>query len=250
MKVSVVTISFNDLAGIRATAESVAGQILPPNSEIEHIVVDGGTEGFVDHFPRSGHLWTSESDGGRYDAMNIGLARATGDWIWWLHSGDTFGSPRAVWWMMEAVRASSDRSWGYGFARLLDADRRVVGTLGTYPFNLSSFSLGGQPVPHQASFFRRDFAVGIGGYDLEHGLAADQRFILRAAMKGPPLFVPEFLCDFDTTGAGSVRPVSLHFRDMRRAVREERYVHPRGRALGWVLSRMKQTLRSGARQVG
>ena len=65
---------------------------------IEYIVIDGGsTDGTVDIIRRyeSGlAYWVSEPDKGIYDAMNKGLQKATGDYVWFINAGDTLCSSR------------------------------------------------------------------------------------------------------------------------------------------------------------
>ena len=87
---SIITISYQNCDGLRATVESVARQTF---RDFEHIVVDGGsTDGSADWLAENfTGDWTSEKDNGRYDAMNKGAERATGEYLWFLHSGDIFG---------------------------------------------------------------------------------------------------------------------------------------------------------------
>jgi hypothetical protein len=87
------------------------------------------------------------------------------------------------------------------------------------PFRFRRFALGALVIPHQAACFRRDFFFKLGGYDVDFGLAADQLFMLRAALSEPPVTLPDFLCDFDLSGAGSGRTPLKHFQDATRARR-------------------------------
>ena len=87
MKLSIVTINYNNAEGLRKTLASVAAQTY---CDIEHIIVDGGsTDGSVDvikeyeetihHTPYTIHLlWVSEPDKGIYNAMNKGIEIALG----------------------------------------------------------------------------------------------------------------------------------------------------------------------------
>ena len=84
-KVSVITPSFNQAQFIEETIRSVQRQ---SGVEVEHIVVDGGsTDGTVDILRKYPHLiWISEQDNGQSDALNKGLALASGEIIGWLNS--------------------------------------------------------------------------------------------------------------------------------------------------------------------
>jgi len=215
--VSVISITYRDIDGLRRTIASVSKQKTSELVQIEHVIVDGAADHAVVALGQgSGARVISEPDRGRYDAMNKGMKAATGDVLWFLHAGDTFGSERSV---MDALRYVEQprQEWGYGMARRVRSDGSLEGFFGYAPFNLRRFSLGGKPLPHQACFFGADLLAGMPPYSLQHGIAADQLFILEAAKRRPPTVVPEFLCDFDAGGMGSHRGVHEHFRDMRRA---------------------------------
>lgn len=92
-KISVITVVFNDVAHIRATIESFFSQTW---EDKEYIVIDGGsTDGTAEiireYAPRLAY-WCSEKDGGIYDAMNKGIAHASGDWVNFLNSGDLYAA--------------------------------------------------------------------------------------------------------------------------------------------------------------
>jgi len=88
-KISIITPSFNQGEFIRDTIESILAQNYP---NLEHIVVDGGsTDNTVEILKSYNHLdWTSEPDNGQTDALNRGLAKATGDIVTWLNSDDWY----------------------------------------------------------------------------------------------------------------------------------------------------------------
>ena len=89
--VSVVTVVRNGVNSIEQTIQSVLAQAF---DNIEYIIVDGGsTDGTVDIIRKYGDkitYWVSEPDNGIYDAMNKGIALATGDWIIFMNAGDLF----------------------------------------------------------------------------------------------------------------------------------------------------------------
>ncbi len=93
MKISVVTVCYNSVDTIEETMLSVLNQTHP---DVEYIIIDGGsTDGTVDIIKKyAEHLayWRSEPDEGIYDAMNKGIAVATGDYINFMNSGDRFAS--------------------------------------------------------------------------------------------------------------------------------------------------------------
>lgn len=190
--------------------------------EIEHIVIDGAASDETARVAaalQSNAILISERDEGRYDAMNKGIARASGDLLWFMHSGDRFGSNESIMAVLSRVCCSQE-DWGYGLARLIDVDGTFKGTFGDLDFSLRRLALGTSTVPHQACFFGSKIISRIGNYDLDHGLAADQLYVMRAAMLKRPVIVPEYICNFDITGAGSSRWPYCHYSDMRVARRK------------------------------
>lgn len=214
--VSVITISFKDLDGLKRTVDSVRAQRY--EGRIEHIVIDGGSGDDVVEYlsgcERGFAYWQSEPDGGRYDAMNQGIAHASGDLLWFMHSGDRFSEPDVVALVAESISGDGParESWGFGMDYLIGLDR----VRAPIPFSTRKFLAGRQVVPHQASFFGSSLVGKMGGYDLDFGIAADQEFILRAALLREPITIKRVLCEFDTTGVGSSRTPSEVFGDLRR----------------------------------
>lgn len=97
MKISIITIVYNNKNEIEETIQSVLSQTY---KNIEYIVIDGGsTDGTVDTIKKYNDnitYWHSKKDNGIYDAMNIGNNIATGDYIFFLNSGDTFCTTSVV----------------------------------------------------------------------------------------------------------------------------------------------------------
>ena len=94
MKLTVVTINYNNCKGLEKTLRSVTSQLTP---EVEYVVIDGGsTDGSVDlikRYEKNISFWVSEPDKGIYNAMNKGIAHAKGEYINFMNSGDCFHSP-------------------------------------------------------------------------------------------------------------------------------------------------------------
>ena len=93
MKVSIITINYNNAEGLRRTIESVVRQ---DYREYEYIVIDGGsTDGSVDiinEYANRISYCVSEPDKGIYNAMNKGIAAAKGEYCNFMNSGDEFYS--------------------------------------------------------------------------------------------------------------------------------------------------------------
>ena len=97
MKLSIITVNYNNRGGLRKTIDSVICQTW---CDFEWIVIDGGStdgsktliEEYQDHFA----YWCSEPDRGIYNAMNKGIAKARGEYLQFLNSGDVLYSPACL----------------------------------------------------------------------------------------------------------------------------------------------------------
>ena len=129
---SIITITYNAVRLVEQTLLNVLSQSYP---NIEYIVIDGGsTDGTVDIIRRyeSGlAYWVSEPDKGIYDAMNKGLQKATGDYVWFINAGDTLCSSDTVQSVVSRLqkrKALPDII--YGETNIVDEERRSLGLSG------------------------------------------------------------------------------------------------------------------------
>ena len=97
MKYSIITINYNNKEGLAKTIQSVLSQT---SHDYQFIIIDGGsTDGSVDIIKQNANhidYWVSEPDNGRYPAMNKGIKQATGEYLNFMNSGDTFHSPTVL----------------------------------------------------------------------------------------------------------------------------------------------------------
>jgi glycosyltransferase len=104
---------------------------------MEHIVIDGGsTDGSVKllegHRTDKPYVFVSEPDNGLYDAMNKGWRMADGDLVVFMNAGDTFASEAVVETVARA-HANETWRWGYGCARICNADSQPLVILSFVP---------------------------------------------------------------------------------------------------------------------
>ena len=89
MKLSIITINYNNKAGLQKTIDSVICQTW---RDFEWIVIDGGSadgsKELIEQYQQHFSYWCSERDDGVYSAMNKGICISSGDWIMILNSGD------------------------------------------------------------------------------------------------------------------------------------------------------------------
>lgn len=177
---SVITIVYNNVKDIERTMLSVLNQTY---TGIEYILVDGlsndGTLDLIKKYQSRIAKLIIEKDEGIYDAMNKGLALATGDYVIFMNSGDEFYDVDTV----AAVFASADDAdIYYGETEMIDSDEQSLGQRrhkAPKQFSWRGFNLG-MSISHQAIYIKRSL---IEPYDRKYQLSADIDWIIRAAKK-------------------------------------------------------------------
>jgi hypothetical protein len=155
MRVTIITACYNRAATIGEAIESVAGQTY---RDIEHIVVDGGsTDGTLDVVARHRSVarLIPGPDKGVYDALNKGIAAASGELIGFLHSDDVYAGNGVIERVAAEMKARAlDALYGdVAFVRADDLDR-VVRVYSSRRFRPSRIGWGWMPA-HPGLFLRR-----------------------------------------------------------------------------------------------
>lgn len=181
MKISIVTINYNNRVGLQKTIESVVGQTY---RSIEYIVIDGGsTDGSADTIKYYGNAisyWISEPDKGIYNAMNKGVAKATGDYVLFLNSGDYLESPTVIDEIQQELVSNEDIIFGL----LKCYPSGIVGYKEIQlPLTLLDF-FDHSPIPHPAAFIKTELFQTL-KYDESLKIVSDWKFFLETvALKG------------------------------------------------------------------
>lgn len=177
---SVITIVYNNARDIERTMLSVLDQTY---SAIEYIVVDGasndGTLEIIKRYENRIAKLISEKDKGIYDAMNKGLALATGDYVIFMNSGDEFYANDTV---ANVFATAPGADIYYGETEMVNDERESLGQRrhkAPAKFTWRSFKFG-MSVSHQAIYIRRTLTDP---YDPQYQLSADIDWIIRAAKK-------------------------------------------------------------------
>lgn len=220
MKVSVITSTYNSAATLRDTLESVLRQT---HADIEHIIVDGASSDatleIVREFePRYGGRlrWVSEPDGGIYDAMNKGIAMATGDVVGILNSDDFYTTDDVVERLIAPIeRGEAEAVYGNVLYVERDDTRRPVRYYSSASFRRWKMRFGFMPA-HPTFYCRREVYARHGGFDTAFRIAADFEHLLRVLFveRTRAAYVP---CDCVTmrTGGASTAGVKAHLQIMR-----------------------------------
>jgi len=180
MKISIITVVFNGESTIGDTLESVNAQTYP---DVEHIVIDGGsrdrTLDVVRNRGKRVATLVSERDKGIYDAMNKGLARATGEVVGFLNADDFYLDENVL---TDVAKVFGNQQIDACYGDLLYVDQehadKVVRYWRSSAFVPGSFSNGWVP-PHPTFFVRRSIYDKLGGFDLDFRIAADFELMLR-----------------------------------------------------------------------
>ncbi len=196
MKISIITVCYNSAKTIKFTLKSACIQNY---SNIEHIVVDGGSKDETLHVIEAevmpNHKLVSEMDKGIYDAMNKGIAMATGDVIGFINADDFYPTPNVLA-KVAAAFATSGADCCYGdlcYVQQEDVSKTVRYWRSTV-FAPGLFGRGWCP-PHPTFFVRREVYERLGGFDLRFKIGADVELMARFLEVGriSSHYIPEVL---------------------------------------------------------
>lgn len=204
MKISIVTICYNNIRGLKKTANSVLSQKGIKN--IDYIVVDGGstdgTSEYLKTLPDS-VKWISEKDRGISDAFNKGVKMATGDAILMLNSGDTFVDSSVI----ERIIVGWEKKNVDILSYKVQVDNNT-----TIPSTSNSNKIWNLcDEPHQGTLVSKRVYEEIGGYSEEYKIRMDFHFFARCRTKNYKFeFIPETIVNYEPGG------VSMKLENRRR----------------------------------
>jgi glycosyltransferase involved in cell wall biosynthesis len=177
-KISIITINYNNLEGLKRTMESVINQTW---QEFEYIIIDGGSNDgsavYIESQSANLNYWISQPDKGIYNAMNKGILKATGEYLLFLNSGDelydlevlnkahfTVHTEDFVYFDIFLLFANETKTHQY--PELLNHESFITGSLG-----------------HPTTFIKRDLFGKIGLYDESLNIVSDWKFFMIAILK-------------------------------------------------------------------
>ena len=222
--VTIVTPSYCQLEFLRACVASVEIQSYP---SVEHLVLDGGSiDGTIDYLatnPGRVSWWRSHPDGGQSQALNEGIARASGDWIGWQNSDD-FYFPGAFWLVSQAIEQHPDVGVVVGDTAVVDLHGVKEYLVGVSPVPARLWLRGHWPY-NQGIFIRRDILLKAGPVDEALHIHMDTDLFARiAAMEPAVVYVNCPLGAFRKhVGTKTESPELLDRRTSERALLKRRY---------------------------
>jgi glycosyltransferase involved in cell wall biosynthesis len=184
MKISIVTLSFNQAPFLEQALQSVLNQDYP---DLEYIVVDpGSTDGSREILERYRDRLSAlilEPDAGPGDGLNKGFARASGSVLGYLNADDAYlpGALREA----AAVFASRDRPdvvCGHGL--IIDSTGRVVRRMRSAPWSLTRFVYGASVQMQQSTFFRADAFARTPGFNNANRTCWDAELLMELGRAG------------------------------------------------------------------
>lgn len=212
-KISIITICYNAEETIRPTLLSVAAQSY---ENIEYWVIDGGSSDATLELVKSICPFAkivSEHDRGLYDAMNKGLCRASGQYVWYLNAGDALRSKDTVKHVVQTIESQTEGMPGivYGDTMIVNSRNQDLHLRRLRPprrLTYRSF-LKGMLVCHQAFIVNRELAVP---YDLRYKLSSDYDWCLKMLEKSTlNVCMEEILVNYLQGGLSQKR----HFKSLR-----------------------------------
>ena len=170
MKLSIITVNYNDAVGLERTIKSVLSQTF---HDYEFIIIDGGSTddsvNVIKKYESHIHYWVSERDGGIYPGMNKGLRQAKGEYVNFMNGGDCYHSVDVLD-KIFALKTNADIITGTHSENGL----RNVGKGGVTMLDLYKWA-----IDHQASFIRREVAQRH-PYDEKYRIVSDWKFFIEA----------------------------------------------------------------------
>lgn len=195
MKISIVTVTYNSAATVEATLASVVAQ---DHEDIEYIIVDGrssdNTLEIVDKYKHRISKVISEKDSGIYDALNKGIALATGEIVGIIHSDDFYVHDKVLSRVAEEFRKGVDSV--YADLQYVNRDNtdKVIRHWRSGKYREGIFLAGWMP-PHPTFFIKKDCYDKYGSFNTILKSAADYELMLRMLHKHKisTAYIPEVI---------------------------------------------------------
>lgn len=215
---SIITIAYNNLAGLRKTADSVLTQT---KNDFEWIIVDGastdGTQEYLNEIPQrwqgaADHLQIiSEPDTGIYNAMNKGIRMAHGDYLQFLNSGDCLVAADT---MLQLAKQQIITDIAYGYQYDDKNGECVPEQCIDVPY-ITFETMRNTHIPHQSTLIRREALQRLGGYDEQYKIISDWAFVMKGLFKYDLTIsrIPQYIAVYDTNGISSNADKSFQWQE-------------------------------------
>ena len=177
-KISIITVNYNNLEGLKKTVESVKNQSF---TDFEYLIIDGassdGSASFIEENETLFDYWVSEPDSGVYQAMNKGIEKANGEYLLFLNSGDHFVDQKVVERYHHNIQ---DFDLIYFDLKVFENNKPFVKS---YPDELSFSYFVEDTLPHPATFIKREAFLKTNVYKEDFKIVSDWKFFIDAVCK-------------------------------------------------------------------
>lgn len=220
MKLTVITINYNNRDGLIKTFDSIRNQTW---LDFEYIVIDGGsTDGgkeLIEQNPQINY-WVSEKDSGVYNAMNKGILKATGDYVIFMNSGDFFYDENVLEKVQHHFAENIDILYGdtvcfndNGFKKLDSPDKKL-----TFGFFCN------KGINHQSAFIKRELFHRYFLYNEDYKICSDWEFFIVVICSYGASYkhMNEVICYYDFSGISS-NPENFHIYEKERDITLRKY---------------------------
>jgi len=205
-RITIITVVYNDLAGIKKTRESIERQTY---QNYEWVIIDGdssdGTKEFVSNIRDEHVLVVSERDHGIYHAMNKGISISKGEYVVFLNAGDFFESDIVLGNVSEKIAQSNsevDVLFCGAYLNFKNGNKRYRPTR-----RIENYIWHGLPANHQATFFKRSL-LDAQSYSDKYILSGDYYIIAELYNRGIECeYLEEAIVNFSIGGFSYKNPV-------------------------------------------
>lgn len=197
MKLSIITINYNNLAGLKKTIDSVIAQTY---KDYEWIVIDGGStdgskellEQYQSHFA----YWCSEPDKGIYNAMNKGISYAKGEYLQFLNSGDWLYEDSTL----DKAIGQIDNKYDIYYGDMVQMDNDKIYNHISYSDELGFFFFPYNNICHQATFYRHSLFDN-NPYDESFSIVSDWAMNMHLLFMGCTFkHIKQYIVYYDLSG--------------------------------------------------
>ncbi|MDR3058175.1 MAG: glycosyltransferase [Prevotella sp.] len=201
MKLSIITINYNNSSGLRDTIQSIISQSY---ADFEYLVIDGnstdGSKEIIEEYSDKINYWVSEPDSGIYNAMNKGIKKATGDYLLFINSGDTLYDNEVL---AKVFINNPDQDLVYGDLYRIFPDGKT--DIAAMPDHVDINHMFVATLCHPVTFIKRNLFQEYGLYREDLKIVSDWAFFFKLIVFGrvSQLHLPIVITAFKMDGISS-----------------------------------------------
>ena len=191
---SIITINYNNRSGLVKTIESVLNQS-DKGLKYEFIIIDGGSQDgskeIIEQYTEKLTYWVSEPDNGVYHAMNRGIIKANGIYLYFLNSGDVFENKEVLLTIQHYLK---DKSVDILYGNVIDENTNGHRIRRERPY-LSKINLFRKMICHQSIFAKKELFIKNGLFDETYRIKSDYDWLIKNLFSNANYkYVDELIC--------------------------------------------------------